>query len=125
MKIAVMVLAITLLALGCLFEPVIAHDHNREYLNGWFSGLHAGKDGKGAWCCDGSDLDTGKAKHVATEDWDVKDGHYRVRLDGQWIDVPDDAVIHQPNLYGETLVWPVYVSGLSISIRCFLPGPMT
>ena len=28
MKIAIMVLAVMLLALGCMFEPVIAHDHD-------------------------------------------------------------------------------------------------
>ena len=105
-----------------MFKPAHAHDHNRSNLNSWFSGLHSSG---GLLCCDGTDIDTGRAKHVATEDWDVKDGHYRVRLDGQWIDVPDDAVIHTPNLYGETLVWPVYISGLSVTIRCFLPGAGT
>lgn len=97
-----------------------AHDHTRPDLNGWFSGLHSEQ----GLCCDGTDIDTGKARHVATEDWDTKDGHYRVRLDGEWIDVPDNAVIHQPNLYGETLVWPV--KGYDgVWIRCFLPGSMT
>jgi hypothetical protein len=28
--------------------------------------------------------------------WETHDGHYRVRLDNQWIDVPDDAVITEP-----------------------------
>jgi hypothetical protein len=107
------------LLLLLLIAYAYAHDHTRPDLNNWFAGLHAGS---GALCCDGTDIDTGKAKHVATEDWDVKDEHYRVRLDGHWIDVPENAVIHQPNLYGETLVWPVYGYGGSVWIRCFLPG---
>jgi len=28
---------------------------------------------------------------VADPDWESKDGHYRVRLENNWIDVPDDA----------------------------------
>ena len=48
---------------------------------------------------------------------------FRVLVDGQWIDVPDDAVITVPNRAGRTMVWPV--KGASgILIRCFLPGVM-
>ena len=43
---------------------------------------------------------------VADVDWESKDGHYRVRLEGQWIDVPDDALITVPNRFGRTMVWP-------------------
>ena len=43
---------------------------------------------------------------VADVDWESKDGHYRVRLEGQWIDVPDD-VITVPNRFGRTMVWPI------------------
>jgi hypothetical protein len=41
---------------------------------------------------------------VSDVDWDTKDGHYRVRLDGEWIDVPDDALITEPNRAGRTMV---------------------
>ena len=70
-------------------------------------------------CC--SDAD---GSVVSDVDWESKDGHYRVRLEGQWIDVPDDAVITVPNRAGRTMVWPVK-GALGISIRCFLPGSMT
>ena len=43
---------------------------------------------------------------------------------GQWIDVPDDAVITEPNRAGRTMVWPMWGT-VGISIRCFLPGSMT
>ena len=59
-------------------------------LKSWFDSL---KSGKGP-CC--SDAD-GSA--VADVDWESKDGHYRVRLEGQWIDVPDDALITEPNVW--------------------------
>jgi hypothetical protein len=84
-------------------------------LKSWFDSLRSGKGP----CC--SDAD-GSA--VADVDWESKEGHYRVRLDGQWIDVPDDAVITEPNRAGRTMVWPVRDS-VGTSIRCFLPGSMT
>ena len=83
-------------------------------LKSWFDSLRSGK----GLCC--SDAD-GSA--VADVDWESKDGHYRVRLEGQWIDVPDDAVVTVPNRAGRTMVWPVQGAG-GISIRCFLPGSM-
>ena len=98
-----------------------AHDHNRPELNSWFTGLHSGK----GYCCDGSD-----ALSIEDADWDSKDGHYRVRIDVsretdktdmEWVDVPDDAVITEPNKYGRALVWPIY-GYVGVSIRCFLPG---
>jgi hypothetical protein len=61
---------------------------------------------------------------VADPDWETKDGHYRVRLGNDWIDVPDDAVITEPNKAGRTMVWPMRFEG-EISIRCFMPGSMT
>lgn len=83
-------------------------------LKSWFDSLRSGK----GLCCSDSD---GSA--VADVDWESKDGHYRVRLESQWIDVPDDAVITVPNRAGRTMVWPV--KGTSgILIRCFLPGSM-
>ena len=84
-------------------------------LKPWFDSL---KSGKGP-CC--SDAD-GSA--VSDVDWESKDGHYRVRLDGEWIDVPEDAVITEPNRVGRTMVWPLR-GYLGTSIRCFMPGSMT
>jgi hypothetical protein len=61
---------------------------------------------------------------VSDPDWESKDGHYRVRLEGEWIVVPEDAVITEPNRAGRTMVWPIKGT-LGTSIRCFLPGSMT
>ena len=76
---------------------------------------------------------------VEENDWDVKNGHYRVRVpeypDSKvmvWIDVPNDSVITEPNKAGLTMVWPAYFSSTEeedqryhIWIRCFMPGSMT
>lgn len=84
-------------------------------LKQWFDQL---KSGKGP-CC--SDAD-GYA--VSDPDWETKDGHYRVRIDGVWHDVPEDAVIAEPNRAGRTMVWPILGWG-GLTIRCFMPGSMT
>ena len=83
-------------------------------LKPWFDSLrsHLGP------CC--SDAD---GVIVADPDWESYQGHYRVRLEGQWIEVPDDAVITEPNRAGRTMVWPVRTA-FGISIRCFMPGSM-
>jgi hypothetical protein len=84
-------------------------------LKAWFESL---KSGKGP-CCSDSD---GTA--VSDVDWQSHGGHYRVRLDGEWIDVPDEAVITEPNRIGRTMVWPLR-GYLGLTIRCFMPGSMT
>ena len=96
-----------------------ARDPDGRYANSplkqWFDGLRSGKGP----CC--SDAD-GSA--VSDVDWESKDGHYRVRIDGDWYDVPEDAVITEPNRVGRTMVWPIR-GYQGLSIRCFIPGSMT
>jgi hypothetical protein len=97
---------------------VLAHDDGRyatSPLKPWFDTL---KSRKGL-CCSNAD---GRA--VSDPDWDSKDGHYRVRLGGEWIDVPDEAVINEPNRAGRTMVWPIE-GAMGTSIQCFLPGTMS
>jgi hypothetical protein len=98
-----------------LCTPALAHDASRPELNSWFDHLASGK----GLCCSFAD---GMA--LTDVDWETANGHYRVRLDGQRIDVPDDAVITEPNRAGRTMVWPMK-SPLGTSIRCFMPGSMT
>jgi hypothetical protein len=92
------------------------HVISRPDLDSWFDGLASGK----GLCCSFVD-----GKTVADPDWDSKDRHYRVKLDGQWIDVPDNALITEPNKFGRTMVWPVRITGTPVEIRCFMPGSMT
>lgn len=89
--------------------------HAGSPLKEWFDSLRSGKGP----CC--SDAD-GSA--VSDVDWESRDGHYRVRLEGEWFDVPDDAVITEPNRVGRTMVWPLKGYG-GLTIRCFMPGSMT
>lgn len=90
-------------------------------IKSWIDGL---ANQNGGNCC--SDADGVRPQAV---DWDIGKNRYRVRVGGQWIDVPDDAVIQGPNYLGHAVVWiyeePIpedpYVD--SPYIRCFLPGP--
>lgn len=103
------------------------HDLMRPELNTWFKSL---KNKVGKHCCD-----TGDGQYVEAE-WDMAKGGYKVLLKhphrpadpGQWFDVPDSAVIDQPNLSGVAIVWwyPSYDAsdGSMIPLwRCFIPGP--
>src|SRR5258707_15431297 len=115
----VLTASVALIASAALFAgSATARDDGRyasSPLKPWFDSLRSKK----GLCC--SDAD---GSVVSDVDWESKDGHYRVRLEGQWIDVPDDAVITVPNRIGRTMVWPMYRDG-KITPRCFMPGSMT
>jgi hypothetical protein len=117
MKIPVLGSAFGILV-AAFIGAVQARDDGRYSLSPlkpWFDSLRSGKGP----CC--SDAD-GFA--LSDPDWESKSGHYRVRVDNEWIDVPDDAVITEANRAGRTMVWPIKGS-LGTSIRCFMPGSMT
>ena len=100
-----------------LIGGVQARDDGRYSLSPlkpWFDSLRSGKGP----CCSADGF------ALSEPDWESKSGHYRVRRDNEWIDVPYDAVITEPNRAGRTMVWPIKGS-LGISIRCFMPGSMT
>jgi hypothetical protein len=71
--------------------------YSQSPLRQWFDSL---KSGKGPCCSDADGF------AVSDPDWESRNGHYLVRIDDQWIDVPDDAVITEPNRAGRTMVWP-------------------
>jgi hypothetical protein len=106
------------IVVSLLVGAVQARDDGRYMqspLKPWFDSLRSGKGP----CCSGAD---GFA--ISDPDWESKNGHYRVRIEKEWIEVPDDAVITEPNRVGRTMVWPIK-GALGISIRCFMPGSMT
>jgi hypothetical protein len=110
--------ALALIIIAAL-SLVYAHDDGRfagSPLKSWFDGL---KSGKGL-CCSYADGVT-----IRNVDWDTKDGHYRVRLDGRWIIVPDEAVITEPNKFGQAVVWPYVDADGKTQIRCFIAGAGT
>src|ERR1700746_409280 len=106
--------------------PALGRDvdgrHKESPLHDWFEHLASGK----GLCCSYAD-----GYVIQDADWESRDGHYRVRVpkaadsdDGVWVDVPDEALITEPNKAGHTMVWPSYTHK-GVSIRCFMPGSMT
>src|SRR5215469_5645822 len=62
-------------------------------LQPWFQSL---QNKNGLYCCaraDGHPLNEGE--------WDIKDNHYRVFVEGRWVVVPDAAVLSGPNKFGK------------------------
>jgi hypothetical protein len=91
-----------------------------QSIRNWINDL---TDDKGIPCCATAD---GTAPQDFT--WDIAANRYRVKIDGEWLDVPDSAVIKGPNRVGHAIVWvdyddPIYDLKPIISVRCFLPGP--
>jgi hypothetical protein len=119
-------LSIVLVSGGRIAAPDVAaaRDVDGRFANSplhnWFESLRSDKGP----CC--SDADGTALSDV---DWETRDGHYRVRIQDQWWDVPDEAVIREPNRAGRTMVWPIYYRAtnppLRVEIRCFMPGTMT
>jgi hypothetical protein len=75
-------------------------------LHDWFDHLASRK----GLCCSFTD-----GYVVQDADWESKNGHYRVRVPKAansdatiWVDVPDEALITEPNKAGHTMVWPSY-----------------
>jgi hypothetical protein len=101
--------------------PAGARDDGRyanSPLKAWFDQLASGK----GLCCSFADGVT-----IEDVDWDTGSakGGYRVRLAGVWIEVPETALIKEPNKYGPAVVWPYRdIDGMT-QIRCFLPGAGT
>lgn len=118
---ATAVAVITVLITVASVAPVGARDDGRYAnapLKSWFDQLASGK----GLCCSFADGVT-----IEDVDWDTGNtkGGYRVRLAGVWIDVPETALIKEPNKYGPAVVWPYRdIDGIT-QIRCFLPGAGT
>lgn len=111
-----LVLAVaSIVLLFCIsLYPVFAHDHNNPERTDWLKSLHSQNK---TWCCDGNDTDI-------IEQWETRNGRYRVRFRGEWYDVPDSAVVDGPNKGGDALLW--MNKGYSgLSVRCFMPGALS
>ncbi len=112
--VALLFLAIALLAAAAHKAP--ARDDGRftgSPLKAWFDKLASGK----GLCCSFAD-----GVSVEDVDWDTQGGSYRVRLNGQWVVVPDAALVTEPNKFGPAVVWPFQDNAGVTQIRCFMPG---
>ena len=96
--------------------PARARDDGRfagSPLHAWFEQLMSGR----GLCCSFAD-----GVSVQDVDWEIQNGKYSVRLYGEWIAIPDDAVVTEPNLLGQAIAWPYMAFDGTVQVRCFLPG---
>jgi hypothetical protein len=75
-------------------------------LKDWFESL---KSGRGFCCAEADGRET---------EYDIRDSRYWVPVNGVWTEVPEDAVITEPNKAGRPILW---LDPLQ-NIRCFIPG---
>jgi hypothetical protein len=113
------------LLIALLVVPAYARDGDNHGNHGdlklWFDKLSSGR----GLCCSFAD-----GEIVKDVDWDAVTGadgkvRYRVYLDGDWLVVADEAVITEPNRFGQAVVWPIRYNGKVYNIRCFIPGAGT
>jgi hypothetical protein len=107
---------VLLACLSTLGNAAIAFD-NGQYedvppdIRAWFKSVMAPN---GVPCCDISD------GHKT--EYDFRDGAYWVPIEGQWMAVPERAIIRdRGNPVGEAVVWYVHHRG-TIIISCFVPA---
>lgn len=95
-----------------LIFPAHARDDGRyanSPLKKWFDSLRS----YNGYCC--SDADGRETEY------DIRNGKYWVPVGGTWTQVPDAALITEPNKFGRPMVWLMLVDG-KYAIRCFIPG---
>jgi hypothetical protein len=109
-----------LVALAALVGQAGARDDGRfatdPLRKAWFDKLASGR----GLCCSFADGVT-----VDDPDVDTDGDHYRVRVDGAWVVVPDAALMTEPNRYGQAVVWPFRDMSGQTQIRCFMSGSGT
>jgi hypothetical protein len=87
------------------------YDHVPPDIRSWFKSVIAPN---GVPCCDVSD--------GHRTEYDVRGGAYWVPIEGQWMEVPERAVIRdRGNPVGQAVVWYVHHRG-AIIISCFVPA---
>jgi hypothetical protein len=114
---AIVVAFLIALALGAMARDLDGHYAQQDpAMHAWFDQLASGH----GLCCSFAD-----GRTIDEPDVDMDGSHYKVRIDGVWYVVPDDALITEPNRYGKAVVWPYVDSDGKTQIRCFMPGAGT
>ena len=114
-KVALVLVSVALASMG-ITASLHAVDRGQfenisPQVRAWFKSVIAPN---GVPCCDVSD--------GHRTEYDVRDGAYWVPIEGEWMRVPDTAVIRDAgNPIGDAVVWYVRHRG-AIIISCFVPS---
>ena len=94
-----------------------------QEIQDWIKSLKS--DRQSSPCCDMSDGDfTSQAIRTGA------DGklHWWATVNGEWVEIPDEAVVTEGNKLGRPVIWYLQWPGLGggtvTYIRCFLPGAL-
>ena len=99
-----------------ILSPAYARDDGHYVdspLKAWFDKLASGK----GLCCSFAD-----GRTLEDPDWGTHDDRYWVIIDGTRYAVPPEALITEPNKFGQAVVWPYVDADGATKIRCFMPG---
>ena len=84
-----------------------------QSLRDWFNSL---RNPLGQVCCHNFD-----GISLEEAEWRIGSNGYQAYANGKWIDVPEDALVSEPNRLGRAHLW-LRPDG---TVRCFMPGSMT
>jgi hypothetical protein len=141
LNVAIIMVGIWLLLFGfvlaiCLLTGIITPADAKEQYPGqydsvdaptrdWFKNQKSPKTG--GLCCSEADGE------MVEED--IRNGVYWIRsnktidnakiyrLTTEWLEVPDEVVIKEPNQFGRAVAWYVFQNG-RLQVRCFAPGSL-
>jgi len=115
MLLRLLVAALLIAFILALSWPALARDdgrHAQSPYKEWFDSLFS----ENGPCCSNAD-----GVKLDDPEWEADADGYRVRINGQWLRVPSNAIVKATNRVGYAIVWPMY-DGETIYIRCFMPG---
>jgi hypothetical protein len=84
-----------------------------DNIRSWFKSV---RSPRGVPCCDVAD--------GHRTDYEMRpDNHFWVPIEGEWRQVPSEAIVYNAgNPVGEAVVWYVRQGPDTVYIRCFVPG---
>jgi hypothetical protein len=113
---AALVASASFLSMAALSPSALARDNGQfgnvpPEIRAWFKSV---KSHAGIPCCDIAD--------GHRTDYDMRDNTYWVPINGEWMKVPQEAVVDDAgNPTGDAVVWYSESNG-TVYIRCFVPG---
>lgn len=93
----------------------IAGRASAQTIKEWFNSLSS--VGGGVCCYDYDGI------KLSERDWEGGKT-YRIIIDEEWVDVPPDRVVQEPNRLGVAFEWHYYSDGKPV-VRCFIPGTLS
>lgn len=106
-------LALAVAFVVALVDSASSRDLEGKYANSpnseWVKSRH---NKQGTSCCEVAD-----GHRLDDVDWKSDGDTYSVRIEGQWVKIPPDHVLTEPNVIGPAMVW--IWNGVPL---CFIPG---